>query len=110
MSVLFRQNAQKCRHMDFERPSKWRPNWHPQNAIKRICLAIWTSQEDPQNGALLGYILCANMAPAGGSDFGLQIDFLRFGDVPLGAECGQGFRIDTATFVSILSKQNLHFF
>ena len=73
-------------------------------------LAIWASQKHSQNGALLIYILCASMTPAGGSDFGPQIDFLRVGDVPLGTEFGQGFRIDTATFVSILSKQNAHFF
>ena len=82
----------------------------PPKSYQEICLAIWASQEDPQNGALLCYILCANMAPAGGSDFGLQIDFLRFGDVPLGTEFGQAFRIDTATFVSILSRQNAHLF
>ena len=82
----------------------------PPKIYQEAFLAIWASQEDSQNGGLLGYILCPNMAPAGGSDFEFQIDFLRFGDVPLGAEFGQGFRIDTATFVSMLSKQSVHFF
>ena len=82
----------------------------PPKSIRRHVLAIWASQKHSQNGALLSYILCAYMTPAGGSDLGSRIDFLRFGDVPLGTEFGQGVRIDTATFVSILSRQNAHLF
>ena len=87
-----------------------KPELAPPKSYQETFLAIWASQKHSQNGALLGYILCPNMAQAGGSDFGSQIDFLRFGDVPLETEFGQGFRINIATFVSILSRQKVHFF
>ena len=34
-ALTLERNAQKCRHMDFESPPKWRPNWHPQKSIKK---------------------------------------------------------------------------